>query len=483
TDATAQRRVLLTTKTPLTSAGQTVTGVLTTSVDITERKRAEEHLHYLAHHDVLTGLPNRHALTRQLEEAIDRARDDTAFALHFLDLDRFKSISHAFGYESSELLLQAVATRMKSLLGPDALLSRLGGDEFAILQTGLRLNAAEADSAALGETIRASFTEAFDVNAQVVHANVSIGTALFPSDGKAPSTLMQHADLAMYQAKARGRNRVCRFEPALQAAVRKRAQLEIDLRAGLMHNELVLHFQPQLDVRSLRIVGVEALLRWKPDSHPLIFPDQFLPMAEEAGLMTEINTWVLDAACQQAADWERKGMPIRVGINLSASLFHQYDVAALVQAAIGRAGASPHLIDLELTETTLLEDHASARRQIVALQDEGVSFCVDDFGTGYASFDYLERLSVNGIKIDQGFVHNLSTRSEGISIIRAIIGLGHALGIRVIAEGVETPAQLSALQDEGCDEVQGYLFSRALSAAAFEQFYADHTAKAAIPQD
>jgi EAL domain-containing protein (putative c-di-GMP-specific phosphodiesterase class I) len=356
-------------------------------------------------------------------------------------------------------------------------LGRLGGDEYAILQRGLHLADGDEKALALAETIRSSYAEPFLIDGQSIHTSVSIGTVLFPRDGITSGALMQHADLAMYEAKAAGRNRACRFEPGLQSAVRKAAQLEIDLRAGLVRNELVMHYQPQLDAQTLRILGVEALLRWQPNHGSIISPDLFLPLAEEAGLMNEINLWVLDAACRQAAAWERKGMPIRVGINLSASLFRQYDVASLVQTALDGAGVSPHLISLELTETTLLEDHESARRQIKSLQERGISFCVDDFGTGYASFDYIERLKVNGVKIDQGFVHSLSTRSDGIAIIRAIVGLGRELGIRVIAEGVETPAQLATLQNEGCDEVQGYLFSQALPSSEFEGFYADHAVK------
>ncbi len=472
TDIAGTPRVFLTTKTPLKSAFNLVTSVLTTSLDITERKRAEEHLHHVAHHDSLTGLPNRLALHLRLEDAIDAATgQNSVFALHFLDLDRFKSISDAFGHHNGDVLISAVADRMASVLGPDDILGRLGGDEFAILQAGFdRASDAEAMAAALAQRIIHSFDTPFLVDGRSIKTSGSLGVTLFPRDGRTLDTLLQNADLAMYRAKARGRNGFRLFEPEMQSAVRDAAQLEIDLRAGLHRDELVLHYQPQQDTRSGLITGVEALVRWNRPGHGLIYPDKFLPIAEEAGLMVALTLWVLEAACRQAAIWEKNGMPTRVAVNLSASLFRSHDVASLVIGAIDRAGVSADLIDLELTETTFLDDHETARRQIVALQQRGVSFSVDDFGTGYASFTYIDKLPLNRLKIDQGFIHSMSGRPEGSAVIRAIIGLGRGLGLRVVAEGVETEAQLVALRAEGCDEVQGYLFSRPLEAAAFERF-------------
>jgi diguanylate cyclase (GGDEF)-like protein/PAS domain S-box-containing protein len=472
-DKTGLRRVFLTTKTPLRSTNHTVTGVLTTSLDITERKRAEEHLHRLAHYDVLTGLPNRLALHLRLEDTIDAASAQTHdFALHFLDLDRFKSISHAFGHHDGDLLLCAVAQRMSTLLGPFDFIGRLGGDEFAIIQTHIGSgDDARGRAQTLAETIRRSFDEPFLIDGRSIHTSSSIGTALFPTDGVDADVLQQSADLAMYRAKSLGRNTVCQFQPWLQTAVRDAAQIEIDLRAGLVRGDLVLHYQPQIDLHTGEILGVEALIRWARGGRELIYPDQFLPIAEEAGLMTAISLWVLDTACQQAARWERASLPTRVGVNFSASLFRHHDVASLVLSAIDRAGVSATLIDLELTETILLEDHDAARRQIAQLQEHGVSFSVDDFGTGYSSFTYIEQLPVNRLKIDQGFIRNILNQPEALAVIRAMIGLGHSLGMRVIAEGVETQAQLTALRAEGCDEVQGYLFSRPLQAKDFEQLH------------
>ena len=472
-DLSGKTRVFLTTKTPLKSAFNLVTSVLTTSLDITERKRAEQHILYVARHDPLTGLPNRVRLHSQLEDIIAAATaNNSEFALHFLDLDRFKSVSDAFGHHNGDVLLAEVAKRISTVLSPTDCLGRLGGDEFAVIQAqiGPGLNA-ENEAQTLAEKIRHSFDAPFEIDGRIIHTSCSLGITLFPRDGTTMDTLLQNADLAMYRAKAQGRNTVCLFEPDMQSAVRDAAQLEIDLRAGLLGQELVLHFQPQQDAQTRRITGAEALVRWNRPGRDPIYPDEFLPVAEEAGLMNAINLWVLDAACRQAAFWERKGMPIRVGINLSASLFRDHDVAKLVTEAVTRTGVSPHLIDLELTETTFLDDHEQARKQIVALQKLGISFSVDDFGTGYASFTYIETLPLNRLKIDQAFIRNMSSRPGGSAVIRAIIGLGRGLGLRVVAEGVETEAQYEELRAEGCDEVQGFLFSRPLGAEEFETFF------------
>ena len=437
TDLSGITRVFLTTKTPLKSAFNLVTSVLTTSLDITERKRAEQHLHHVAHHDSLTGLPNRMQVHLRLEDAIDAATAaNSAFALHFLDLDRFKSISDAFGHHNGDVLLQKVAERLATLLGPKDMLGRLGGDEFAVIQTSIGVGLeAEAKARTLAETISHSFGTPFEIDGRSIHTTCSLGITLFPRDGETLDALLQNADLAMYRAKSQGRNTVCFFEPEMQSGIRDAAQLEIDLRAGLLDGELVLHYQPQLDTKTSRITGAEALIRWNRPGHGTVYPDDFLPMAEEAGLMDAVNLWVLDTACRQAASWERNGMPIRVGINLSASVFRHHDVAELVTGAMSRAGVSPHLIDLELTETTFLEDHEQARRQLVTLQKLGLSFSVDDFGTGYASFTYVETLPLNRLKIDRVFIHNMSGQTGGSAVIRAIIGLCRGLGLRVVAEG------------------------------------------------
>jgi diguanylate cyclase (GGDEF)-like protein/PAS domain S-box-containing protein len=472
-DSAGVSRVFLTTKTPLTTGPDVVTSVLTTSLDITERKRAERYLHHLAHHDPLTGLPNRLQLHLRLQNVVDRAAlDETVFALHFLDLDRFKSINDAFGHHTGDALLIQVADRLRRLVRSTDTIGRLGGDEFAIIQTGIE---GPGEAEVLAARITEAFAEPFVLDDRPISSSCSLGITLFPTDGTTLESLLKTADLAMYRAKQRGRNRFCRFEPAMQASVQDAAQLEIDLRAGLLRNELTLHYQPQLDASSRAITGVEALVRWNHPTRGLLAPNHFLPLAEDAGLMDHLNIWVLEAACRQAAAWESAAMPTRVAINLSATIFRQHDIARLVGDAVTQAGVSPGLIDIELTETTYLDDQETARRQLLELQALGISFSIDDFGTGYASFSYIENLPVNRLKIDQVLIQNITTRTGGSAIIRAIIGLGRGLGLRVVAEGVETEAQLAELLAEGCDEVQGFLFSRPLPAAEFEAYYRAHT--------
>jgi diguanylate cyclase (GGDEF)-like protein/PAS domain S-box-containing protein len=479
-DAQGTTHVFLTTKTPLTDDSNRVTAVLTTSLDISDRKRAERYLHHLAHHDVLTGLPNRLLLHLRLEEAVNAAADSNAvFALHFLDLDRFKSINDAFGHHVGDALLTEVSERLRRTIRATDTVARLGGDEFAIIQGGI---SGGADAERLAERIVQLFAEPYDLDGRAISTSCSLGFTLFPADGDSQETLLKTADLAMYRAKGLGRSRFCAFEPEMQSAVRDAAQLEIDLRAGLIRNELRLHYQPQIDTRSGRVTGAEALVRWEQPGHGLLPPGRFLPIAEEAGLIIPINTWVLEAACRQAAAWAASGMPLRVAVNLSATIFQQQDVAQVVIAAVRRAKLDPRLLDLELTETMFLEDHETARKQLVELQELGISFSIDDFGTGYASFSYIDKLPVNRLKIDQAFIHNLTHRIEGPAVIRAIIGLGRGLGLRVVAEGVETIEQLHELEAEGCDEVQGYLFSRPVPPLEFEQYVRANWARTGVAE-
>jgi diguanylate cyclase (GGDEF)-like protein/PAS domain S-box-containing protein len=467
-DAEGRMHVFLTTKTPLTDESNHVTAVLTTSLDISDRKRAERYLHHLAHHDVLTGLPNRLLLHLCLEDAVATAtQGQTVFALHFLDLDRFKSINDAFGHHVGDALLTEVAERLRRTVRATDTVARLGGDEFAIIQGGI-VEAADAER--LAQRIVMLFDKPYDLDGRAISTSCSLGFTLFPTDGTSKETLLKTADLAMYRSKSQGRNLYCAFEPAMQSGVREAALLEIDLRAGLMRNELRLYYQPQIDTRSGRVTGAEALVRWEQPGQGLLPPGRFLPIAEEAGLIIPINTWVLEEACRQAAAWAEAGMPLRVAVNLSATIFQRQDVTQVVMGAVRRANLDPRLLDLELTETMFLEDHETARRQLLELQRLGISFSIDDFGTGYASFSYIDKLPVNRLKIDQAFIHNLTHRAEGPAVIRSIIGLGRGLGLRVVAEGVETAEQLRELEAEGCDEVQGYLFSRPVPPQDFERY-------------
>ena len=470
-DRAGMPRVFLTTKSPLRDASAKVVSVLTSAIDITERKHAESRLRHIAHHDQLTRLPNRLLLQQQLQRELARnRRGGRLFALHFIDLDRFKDINDALGHQLGDQLLHAVAGRLRHVVRESDTVARLGGDEFAILQTEVRET---EDAAALARQVIFSLSQPFGIDGQTLTLSASVGITLYPADGSALDELLRNADLAMYRAKADGGAGFRFYCADMNQSAREAIRLEADLRQAVAQEHFVLHFQPQVNVETGRIVGMEALLRWQRPGVGLVKPGEFLPVAEETGLIVPINAWVLREACRQAQAWRERGLrPLRLAINLSPVQFRRQNVFDVVSEALHETGFDATLLELELTETILMENAEASARTLRALQALGVTFAIDDFGTGYSSLSYVKNFPVDRLKIDQSFVRNLKTDPSDTAIVRAIINLGHSLAIEVVAEGVETREQFTQLAAEGCDEVQGYLFGPPLTAADFEALIA-----------
>jgi diguanylate cyclase (GGDEF)-like protein len=428
------------------------------------RDAAEARLVFLAGHDPLTELPNR--LTLREKFAAMTAGGDPA-ALLFIDVDNFKHINDGFDHEAGDRLLTAMAARLNVAVGDDGAVGRAGGDEFvALLPAADRAAASE-----IAERLLRAAAVPIGLQDGDVALSVSIGAALHPGDGKDFDTLLKRADAALRRAKEQGPADCCFFEPRMDEDAAARWRLYADLRRGLENNEFLLHYQPQVAAADGRIVGVEALARWRPaGTEGPVAPSVFIPAAEQSGLIVPLGEWVLNEACAQAAKWRRDGVAdLTMAVNLSAIQFRRADVARTVQAALERSGLPPDRLELELTESVLLDDTETVRAAIAALKERGVRFSIDDFGAGYSSLSYLKRLAVDKLKIDQSFVRDLPTtaddrESDEGAVIKAIIRLGTTLRLTVIAEGVETAAQRDFLTEQGCHQFQGYLFSRPLPA-------------------
>jgi len=465
-DANGVKRVFLTTKSPLRDRANAVIAVLTSSIDITDRKRAEDHLLHTAHHDALTGLPNRALLADRLRREIARARrGDRPFALHLVDLDGFKNINDVLGHVLGDKFLKVVAQRLQSLAREGDTVARLGGDEFAILQS--RLTRSE-EAGELAARIVAAVCEPYQFAGERITTNASVGTTLHPADGADAEALLKHADLAMHRAKADGGNVVRFYAADMHSRAQEARHLDSELRQAIQDSQFVVYYQPQVDLKTGHIVGAEALLRWRRPGGGIVGPGVFLARAEQNGLIVPINEWVLRQACRDAKSWQRAGFPpLRVGVNLSAVQFRKQSVPLLVAKALAETGLDPRRLDLELTESIVMADTDAVAADLHRLHELGVSISIDDFGTGYSSLTYVKNFPVDRLKIDQCFIRDLATDPSDAAIVRAIVSLGHSLELDIVAEGVETADQLERLRAEGCDEVQGYYFGRPLPVGEF----------------
>ena len=451
-----------TTKAPLHDADGNITAVLTTSVDITDRKQAEDRLLHLAQHDPLTDLPNRAYLNDRLKERCGHGRRaDDVFALHFLDLDRFKSVNDALGHQMGDKLLQEAAKRLRSIVRETDVVARLGGDEFAILQHDIE---GPVSASLMATRVLEAFSEPFQIDGRSLVASTSLGITTYPKDATQAEVLLRNADLAMYRAKASGRGNFRFFDEEMNLAAQEAIRLEAELRRALVRGEFDLLWQPQVSLRTGRICGAEALLRWNHADRGVLMPKSFLGLAEEAGLMAPLTEWVLAAACAQGVAWaNRHPSGLRISVNLSPSLFATRDVRKMIRDALSHSGLAPQSLDLEITEQVLLGNVDDVAATVTDLRDIGVGFSIDDFGTGYSSLAYVKNFPVQRLKVDQTFIAKIATDPADAAIVRAVIDLAHGLGMEVVAEGVETPEQLITLRDLGCDEVQGYFLREPVS--------------------
>ena len=430
--------------------------------DITKRKRAEERVQYLAYYDALTGLPNRTLLQDRLAKALAgaRRRKDKA-AILFLDLDRFKDINDSLGHSVADLLLQEVAERLKTWAREQDTVARVGGDEFLIVLTGVK---DVADAAVATERIVNLMTAEFVVQGHSLSIGCSVGISIFPEHGADGETLIKNADAAMYSAKENGRNRFQFFTEDMNAQVVERLTLENSLRLALDKKELFLVYQPQMDIATGRITGLEALLRWQHPDLGLVPPDKFIRIAENSGLIVPIGEWVVRTACRQARKWQDEGLPaVSVAVNVSAVQFRQEGFCELIRRALHETGLAPQYLELELTESLLLANADLMLSVVQELKAMGVTLAIDDFGTGYSSFSYLRQFRVSKLKIDRVFIRDVAVNPDDAAIASAIISMAKSLHLKVIAEGVEDEAQMSFLRAHQCDEIQGYYFSKPLA--------------------
>jgi diguanylate cyclase (GGDEF)-like protein/PAS domain S-box-containing protein len=432
--------------------------------DITERKRAEERISFQAYHDLLTQLPNRALFKDRLSVALTQAhRSGRLVAVLFIDLDRFKLINDSLGHAEGDELLKGVAGRLQSCVRRSDTLARLGGDEFTILLPDL---SDPEDAALISQKVIDELRRPLTVGGQEVRATASIGIALYPNDGSEAESLVKHADIAMYHVKTAGKNGYAFFSPEMNAAFHQKLTLETELRRALDLGELELWYQPQVSVSRRQVVGMEALIRWRHPQRGVLAPMTFIPVAEEAGLIARISDWVLEQSCLQLAKWRAEGFDyLRMSVNLSPRDFDKLDVVDRVLAALHRHRVPPQGLEIEITETLMMREAESVAAAVKLLRDSGVRVSIDDFGTRFASFGYLQKFSVTSLKLDQSFVRDLTAAHPYSPIIVAIVGIARGFDLHLIAEGVENQLQRDVLLGLGCDEMQGHLFGSALEAS------------------
>jgi diguanylate cyclase (GGDEF)-like protein/PAS domain S-box-containing protein len=443
------------------------------SVDITDRKRTEARVQFLAQHDVLTELPNRALCLIRLEAAIEAAqRSGERVAVLFIDLDRFKSINDTLGHHIGDGVLRSVASRLSQAVRGDDTVSRLGGDEYVVILRGVagREEVQQTVERRLIPLIR----QTHHVDGHDLKVSCSVGIALYPDDGLDLPMLMRRADAAMYAAKNTGRDMARFYEPEIEQLAQQRQALEQQLRHALERGEFSLQFQPKANAETLEVVGVEALLRWDNPALGSVLPGRFIPVAEETGLIRPIGAWVLQQACGQLAQWHAQGLnALTVSVNLSALQLVDAALVPQIQQCLQDHGIAPAALELEITESVLMDNTSLAVEQLAALKALGVQLSIDDFGTGYSSLAYLKRFAIDKLKIDQSFVRDMLTDPTDLAIIRAMIALGHTLGLKVVAEGVEQAEVASQLKALACDELQGYYFARPMPAEAFAPWLQD----------
>jgi diguanylate cyclase (GGDEF)-like protein len=427
--------------------------------DITDQRRAEARIAFLARHDVLTGLANRATMREELDHLLARNARGEELAVLCLDLDRFKAVNDTFGHPVGDQLLRQTADRLRQCARETDLVVRLGGDEFAVLQCG---TPQPASSTALARRLIEALAQPFQVDGQQMHIGASVGIAIAPFDGEDPDALLKNADMALYRAKVDGRGTLRYFEPEMDTRLQERRALETDLRQALQRQEFQLAYQPQVDIETGAVSGVEALLRWQHPRRGTVSPAEFIGLAEETGLIVPIGRWVLAQACRDALAWPSA---VRVAVNVSAVQFAKGALLDDVLEALEATGLEPGRLELEITESVLLQDQGHTLTLLNELRRHGVRVAMDDFGTGYSSLSYLRSFPFDRIKIDRSFVREVETSADAQSIIRAVAGLGRSLGMATTVEGVETQAQLKAVCREGCAEVQGFLFSKPRPAA------------------